>query len=115
MVFSFITFNITGLLLAVAAPSYDDKGSSFFNYEPQARSWRRVPKLVTSKRASASILHMDAIMSLGLGVKTGLGLGVARQVCTNAGSDAIMSGDGAGQILNILRVYPLLREVGRFS
>ena len=30
---------------------------------------------------------------------------VARQVCMNAGSDAIMRGDGAGEILEILREY----------
>ena len=60
------------------------------HYDRQVRQWRQVANLEPSKLASALIPQMDS---------------VARQVGMSAGGEIILNGDGADQVLNVLRKY----------
>ena len=77
-------------------PSCGRKGASFSNYAQQVNLWRHVATLDQVKRASALILHMDA---------------VASQVCVAAGGDVIIDRNGVDKISAMSRGYPTPEDV----
>ena len=89
----YIIFHITRqkkMLPAVCVPTFGREGSPSVDYEQQVISWCPVTNLDPANRASLLILRMDI---------------VAREVCTAAGSDAIMDAYGVENILTILQDY----------
>ena len=76
-------------LYAAASPAFDGRGSSFIKYGRRVPLWRQVANSGPSQQGSALVLLIN----------------VARQVCSRAGEDTFLRGDGAETLLGIFCEY----------